>query len=84
MIVNELPPIPELLLLVTRYLLAAPTMVVILLVVPVTELVVPLIVVIVPLAVCVVKTTEANPLPLVVLVAEANDPFASLLVQVTV
>ena len=69
---------------VTRYFVAVPDVVVIVLVVPVKlPPSVPVTVVAVPDTVCVVKTTVAMPLPLVVLVAVANDPFASDFVQVT-
>ena len=65
--------------------LAVPGIVVMVVLVPVKEAPsVPVTVVAVPATVCVVKTTVAVPLPLVLLVAVANDPFASDLVQVTV
>ena len=69
---------------VTRYFVAVPAAVVIVALVPVNvPASVPVTVVAVPDTVCVVKTTVAMPLPLVVLVAVANDPFASDFVQVT-
>ena len=70
---------------VTRYFVAAPTVVVIVVLVPVSEPAsVPVIVVAVPDTVCVVKTTVAIPLASVVLVAVAKDPLLFDLVQVTI
>ena len=68
---------------VTRYLLAAPAMVVMLALVPVKAVVVAVTVVTVPATVCVVNTTVAMPLSFVVLVPVAKDPFTFDFVQVT-
>jgi hypothetical protein len=69
----------------TTYLVAAPTTVVIVAVVPVMlALSVAVTVVAVPLTVCVVNVTVAVPLPFVVDVAAEKDPLAFVLVHVTV
>jgi len=68
----------------TRYLVAAPTTVVMVGDVPLTPVLsVPVTVVAVPLTVCVVNVTAAVPLAFVVDVAAENEPFAFDLVQVT-
>ena len=68
----------------TRYFVAAPGIVVIVAVVPVRLLPsVPVTVVAVEEVVWVVNTTVATPLPLVVEVEVANEPFSSDLDQVT-
>ena len=78
------PAVGVLLLEVTRYFVAAPTAVVMVALVPVRLAPsVPVTVVAVPARVWVVKTTVAIPLPSVLLVAVAKDPFAFDLLQVT-
>ena len=70
---------------VTRYLVAVPAIMVMVEVVPVNEPPsVAVTVVVVPVTVWVVNTTVAAPLALVVQVPEANEPFESDLVHVTV
>ena len=65
------------------YFVAAPGTVVMFVVVPLLPPVVPVTVVTVPETVWLVNTTVAIPLPLVVEVPEAKEPFASDFVHVT-
>ena len=82
--VTVLPAAGELLDEVTTYLVAVTEVVVMVPVVPVRLAPsVPVTVVAVPARVWVVKTTVAIPLPSVLLVALAKDPFAFDLLQVT-
>ena len=68
---------------VNTNLAGAPPCVVIVGLVPVMDPVVAVTVVVVPITECVVNTTVAIPDALVVLVADANEPFPSLFDQVT-